>query len=462
LILALGCLSAQPTAHAQERASITLGEAGSILVERSRDLAISELSIEQARLLRDQARSVLLPNLNLGFQYTFRDTEVEFDLPNFYAPLLPYLEPVYTAANLEQFFEDNPDVPDARLLARAEAEPSIIQFQHDYRFDATLYQTIFDWRALSLLDQAATTLAQAENGREQLLYQLQGGLEALYFDAVSLRRLVELGEGNVELTEIDFQRATGAYEEEVGNRFEMTRAEVAVQTARRQLETTRLSYELLLEALRVYLDLEELVDVVPPADLEPLEGLDQAREIALRNRPELRGLALETQLHEEQLAEIRAGWFPTVRAQAQATTVRESAFAGDAFSWSIGLILSWDIWDGGLRIAQRRVAQLGLEADTLRTERQMGIIDSEIRSAFMRLESQHRVMPSIRSEAELAERNDWVTREAFALGAATALDVDVAQQQLYLARVALARAEVELQALIYDLHRVSGAATLAE
>jgi len=239
-VFCLMVFSAVPSS-AQERGTISLEEARSMLLDVNRDLQISALQIEQARLLEDQARSVLLPNVRVGFDYTFRDSEVEFELPNLYAPLLPYLDSVYESNAMDEYFAANPDAFDARLLASAPSEPSVIQFQHDYRLTVALQQTVFDFRALSLLAQAKTTLEQAEASRETVLFQLNGALEALYFDAVSTSRLVEVSHRNVEIAQIEFDRTTAAFEEEVGNRFEMTRAEVAVQTARRELENAQLA-----------------------------------------------------------------------------------------------------------------------------------------------------------------------------------------------------------------------------
>ena len=441
----------------QPRTSLSLADAAVVLDEGSRTLRISNATIEQARLLHTQARSALLPDVNLSFAYTFRDREVLFEMPNAYAPLSPYLDSVYNGdLELQQYLGDNPNVPDARAMAATEAEASVIQYRHDYRFGATVNQTILDFRVLSLLDQADIALEQAENGREQAGYQLYASLQALYFEALAAQRLVEVSEHNVELAEIASERATAALEEDVGNRFEENRAQIAVHTAQRDLEASRLAYSLATEALRAYLDLPEAFDVVEPPPLEPVETIDDVLGEALATHPGLEGVELSRRLSEERLDENRAQWWPTVHAQAQATTVRESAFSGDAFSWSLGIVLNWDVWDGGLRLAQRNTVELDIEANRLRLEQQHANVTSSVRNAWMRYETQAQLMDSVRAEAELASRNHWITQEAFDLGAATSLDVDIAQQQLYLAEVAQALSEVRLRALLYELHRLAG------
>ena len=46
--------------------------------------------------------------------------------------------------------------------------------------------------------------------------------------------------------------------------------------------------------------------------------------------------------------------------------------------------------------------------------------------------------------------------EAWSLGAASQLEVDIARSQLFLSEIALAEAEVRLQGFIYELYRLSG------
>ncbi len=439
------------------RGSLSLARAVETLGTSSRDLEMASGSIEQARLLRDQARAVLLPSANLSGSYTLRDQEVELLQPNPYAPLAPYLDSVYeNDPDLQQFFVDNPSVPDARNLAAATSEPIVVQNRHDFRFDLTLRQTLFDARALVYLDQAATALEQAELNREQVRYRLEGALQALYFDALALRRLIDISAGNFELARISAERARAAYELEVGARFDANRATVSAQTAQREYERAVLSYELALEALRAYLRLDDVQDVETPPTLDPPESLEALIESALENRPELAASALALRSVDERLDENRAGWWPSFSAQAQASVVRESAFTGDAFSWNLGVFMNWDLWDGGLRLAQRDTIEIDRYNAELAADAQADAIVSELRSAWLRYETQARVLPSIRAEAELAERNNWLTREAQDLGAASALEVEISQEQLFLARIALADAEVTLQEIIYELYRLAG------
>ncbi|MCA9562853.1 MAG: TolC family protein, partial [Myxococcales bacterium] len=209
--------------------------------------------------------------------------------------------------------------------------------------------------------------------------------------------------------------------------------------------------------IRAYLDLDDLYDVVePPHPGEPTLVLDELISLAQANRPEMEGYRLSSQLHEQQLEEVRAGWWPVISAQAQAVMVRESAFSGSPFSWNIGVNLNWHIWDGGLRLSRRDSLEMYLNQDDLNAEAARRRIETEVRQAYMRYQSQSRIMPSVENEARLAQLSHTVNSQALEIGGATALEVETALNNLYLAQLAEANASTELLALLYELYRVTG------
>lgn len=436
---------------------MSLQEARVQLSEASRDLTIARHRVSQAQLLEDQARSVLMPSFNIQFSYTFRDSEVEFGFPNVYAPLAPYLDVVYNASpELQAFLEDNPEIPDARALAAIPPSSDVVVQRHDYQTHFTVFQTVFDMRALALLDQAETTLEQAEAGEAVARSQLDGALVGLYFEALRARRFVEVAIGNSEIARIEFDRAQTAFDENVGNRFEVSRAEITHERILNDQRNAELAYTLTIEALMAMLDVDQPFDVVVPPEVDAPSSLDALVEAAVQWRPEVGAADLAIRLDEERLSENRASWWPTVRAQAQATVVRESTFSGDAFSWSLGLFLNWDVWDGGLRLAQRDTIELDIMQDELRREQVADQISDELRATWRRYETQQALMPTIVRQVELGERNLWLAQEALNLGVAGSLDVDTAQQQLFLAQRTLADAEITLQSLTYELRRLAG------
>lgn len=440
-----------------EREVLTLQRAREVMSERNFELEINRQAIEQAALLEDQALALVLPSLDIAGSLIIREEETVIEFGNTYAPLLPYLESVYAMdTSLEQYFQDNPGIPDARMLAQLPSEPMTVTNQIDWQVTATLTQTIYNARAFPLLDQAEIMLSQAETVYEAVEFELIGALYRLYFNAVRYARLIEAAERNIDLAALTLERAQVAYEEDVGNRFEVTRAEVALQQADREWENAKLAYELAVESLAVLLNIPGDFDTIEPPALDQPAHQDDLFEQALNSRPDLENLRLMMMFHEERIDEVRSEWWPILQLQGQSVIREESAFSGDMVAWQLIFIANWSIWDGGIRIAERQVREFDLIQSQLRLEQAAAQVESTIDQAFLRVQGQQRLVSSARAEVELAQENMELTQDAFDLGAATSLDVQMAQQQLHLSEVTLASSEIELQYLIYELYRLSG------
>lgn len=443
------------------RRVVTLEEARTLLRENNTTLRTNTSVIEQVRLLERQATGVFLPTANVSLSYIYNGQEIVFQQPNTYTPLLPYLE--VTAAThpgeldlaLAAARAQAPGFPDARELGREQFEPAVIQFHHDFRFNASIRQTIFNMRAFPLLDMADISIAQAEQGQEQIDYQLQSTLQQLYFNAVLMQRRVDLARRNVELTRIDLKRAQDLLAADAGVKFEVTRAEVAVSRAEREVENARLGYNLSIEALALVMNVEPDFDVVRPPDKPIPSNTEELREQALTQRPEIRGAELAMQLEEERLSEVYAQWWPVVFAQAQMSASRGSLFAND-INWSVMVTASWDIFLGGNRLTEAERVELVQQQRTYEYEEKKIQIERELQQSLIQIKSQQIQVITAQSEVELAQENLELTRAAAELQAATNLEVELARQQLFLSELALATAEVQLQVAVYELYRQSG------
>lgn len=442
---------------ADARDPLPLDEARAQMHARNFQFEVLARQVDQAALLTRQARAILLPSINVTGIYTLNDQAVTFEQPNVYAPLGPYLEEVYQGSpSLQQFLADNPDVPDARNLAEEEFPAAVIQYRHDWRGIATVTQTLFNARAMPLLRLAELTQDQAAQGADVLRYELDAALLRLYFQALATLRMVEIAERNADTVALEAERARRALEEGVGTAFEARRSEVFALRSQRDLEATRRSYDMILEAIALLLNREADFDVVEPPALERTEGVDALERELVRERPDMEALRRQLAIDEVSIRESRAQFWPVVFAQAQGTLQRSSAFAGDPFRWAISVQASWDIFDGGLRRAEREGRELQAMQTEIRLEERERAIWSELRQAFIELASQEQQLEGARAEAELAYQSWQLSEQARELGVASALDVEVALQQRFLAEVAAESARIAVQQQLYDILLRSG------
>ncbi len=436
---------------AQDARVLTLADALELVELQNHDVGTAREAVHRAELQEEQAYATIRPSVNLTGGYQLNDEEIEFDFGGAIAPLMPYLGAVYANHGA-----GDPSIPDPALFAEASGDPQISQYRHDFRGSLTVEQTLYTARARPFIRQARIHIEQAENGVDQVAFELRGAVIDTYFSVYLQLRLVEVAERNAELARLAWERAVAALETDVGNRFEVVRAQVEVANAERDVENARTAYEIGREVLATLLDEGPDFDVVAPPTVEGAGATPSQADDAATAHPTVESQEIATRLHEEQIREARARWYPAFFAVAQTNLQRENPFLGDQFTWIIQLGASWDLYDGGVRGAIRRQRESDVVAAELRREQAVDQAMAQIRMAELQVEQLERDVESARAQVALAEENVALTESAWELGAATALDIQFAREQRYLSDLALVSAEVRLQQQLYDQRRLLG------
>lgn len=438
-------------AFAQEAAVpsiLTFDAAQSIMLERNWDLRLARRALDEAAVYETQSRAAFIPSLSVVGIYTMNQDEVTFEFGNPYAPLAPYLQAVAA---------DHPnEVPPPSLLTDAESPPMIVQFKHDYRMIATLTQPLLIPPSIPALSLANSAQDAAEAGVAYATMQLRGGIIQLFFGAARFQRFIEISERMVELAQIQLNTAAVALEEGVGNELDLYRAEVGHSTAVRNLDNARVAYDVAISAIASLLDVDADFDIEQPPELPVPENIGDLTRAAFQSRPDIWLNDVMVEMADERLMISRLGWAPILLAQFQVMAQRESAFSGDIFVWSLSVTASWDIFDGGFRIAEIRQQENNVVRAEMERARVDHQIESELEQAWLRLENQRNQVDNARAESDLANRAYEAALDARQLGAATTLEVDLARSQLFISELALADVEIQLQAEIYEIHRLAG------
>jgi len=427
------------------------------LRENNLQVEIARQSLHDAAVIDSQARSIFVPTLNVTGQIVYNSREVTLEMGNMFAPLSPYLESTYqNDPALQAYFANNPEAVDARALANAEPESMVVSPRVDYSAQATLTQPIFTARIFPARKLANIVQAQAEAGIEVAAQQSLVAYNQLYFQAVSLRQFIAVAKQNVENARIQLERAQILFEEEAGSRFDVTRAEVQHRAAQRDLANAQTSYQLSIEALATLMRVEANFDVLMPEELEAPTSLQAVMDIAMSERAEFTVSELDVAWNDAKAQEAKMRKYPTLMAQANASVGRVTVFTDKAVTWSLALIASWDILDGGAANRDRRSARIEQTRASLRRELERDQIRDEIRRSWLEYENQDNLIGQAAAEVALAAENYQLTLDARQLGAASALDVDVAQNQLYHAQLAYSDAITSKMSAIYNLYIMQG------
>lgn len=436
LLVGSSAVTAQPI--------LTLDEAVDQLDETAIELDVARLSVQYAERQRQQALALVRPTLQLDALYQMNDQKVELEGQSPYAPLQPFLEQVY------QDHPDNPDLYDPSLLTQGAGGTAVVQPRHDFSGSLTFSQTLFNMRSLPAVRSVTAGVDVARQGVVQTRYQLEGAVIQAYFGAVLAQRVIEVRAQNMELIELAYERARSAFESEVGTRFDVRRAEVDLERASRELANAELGYALAIDGLATLLNIDADFDVEEPAARE----VPASREAALTysdTLPDLVSFELQLERQEYLIRQARAQWYPQVFGQFSVAARRETAFSGDPYSWTLRINAVWMLYDGGARRADRQardVEALQIELERERTELR---IAADLRALELSIQQERENIESARLQRDLATESLALANEARELGAATTLDVDTAREQLALAELQVAIAEVSLQQLLAEL-----------
>lgn len=421
------------------------------------NVEIARKSLEDAAIIDSQARSIFVPTINVTGQIVYNSREIQLSMGNMFAPFSPYLESTYrNDPVLQDYFANNPDAIDARMLANAPAEEMVVRPRTDFSASATLTQPLFTARIFPARKLARIVKQQAEAGVEIAAQQSLIAYNQLYFQGVTLRQFIAVARQNVENARIQLDRAQVLFEEQAGTKFDVTRAEVQHRAAQRDLANAETSYRLSIEALATLMRVAADFDVEMPEEIAAPTSLESVLEVAMTQRAEFVASELAIARSDAMAQEAKMRKYPTLVGQANASAARVTVFTGKALNWSLALVASWDIYDGGAANRDRRSARIEQSRASLQMEQQRDQIRDEIRRSWIELQNQENLIDQASAEMAFAVENYQLTLDARNLGAASALDVDMAQNQLYQSQLAYADALSSKMAAIYNLYIIQG------
>jgi len=374
---------------ASAQAPLTMAEAVRGVMARNERAAIAdqELVASEARLRR--ARSLFFPDVTFTgrFRHAPETTERDADrlngtLEGKFSVFDARSFPVYAAARLEI---------DAQRLESAEAR-----------------------RRLAFLasDSFLVTL-----GAEQAL-------------AVSERR-VELARRTLEDT---IARREAAL---VGTN-DVTKAELELATAQREAARARA------EATSTRLALGNLLGapvdgaLVPPADLDPRADEPPARlvERALRLRSDTAAARLRADVADRLAVEPLMRTIPTLSLVGEYRRSSSAEFFGRDNDWFVGADLTWALYDGGERYAERDEKLALKKVAALQARAAERAVDLDVRQAVVAVEAARTARVKADAAALSAPKNADEVAALYRQGLATALDVADASVRAYSAELA--------------------------
>ncbi len=276
--------------------------------------------------------------------------------------------------------------------------------------------------------------------RSQTIADLQLAARLAYWEAVRASASVDVARAQQERAKRLFDDTRALFDAGMAVRADVLAAEERIATARVQVIAAENAAENARSQLRSLLHIDpsdrlELADSLPgplpapPAPVEELQGL------ALAKRPELIAMAaqLEALRSREQLA--RAEGRPIVGAVAQWDYSRPNQRyfpQADEWksSWSVGLLASWTLFDGGKARADTsasRLTQRAVSEDRQDLERRIRV---EVENGRRNLESALATVAAADAAHEAGLEREKEARERHSAGLAAMVEILDAEAQL--------------------------------
>jgi outer membrane protein TolC len=414
LALVLGGVA--PTS-AEAQPTLTLQDVQQLAVKNYETVRLAKEEVEQARWLKRQAFSAVLPNVNVNGTYTRNLVSAEFEFGGRTIQVLP---------------------------------------GNDYNFGFTFSQPIYaGFRELRALRQTemnieAAGVALGTNVQDTVLNVTRG-----YYRVLGAQEYVDISQRALEVTEATLKTAESLYRAGEAVETAVLRARVAVGNAQRQLLDAQNQLVLVRDQLRLFLGIAgdfQLTRPPPP----PLPGatVDDLIKQGLDARPELRALELQRRIAELEIQKRKGAYLPTVKADGSVTQ-RRASFPSSRIG-SIAINATWNVFNGGRTGADVGAAETTLRETDLRRDLLRKQTENDIRTAFLRIETLGANVDVLTRQVEVARRNADETARAYKVGEATDLDILSANELQSRSERDLLEATFSYEIAMYELRRAVG------
>jgi outer membrane protein TolC len=336
---------------------------------------------------------------------------------------------------------------------------------------ATLSQPIFNATAFPLLGQARQNhdaqIAQSLDDKRVLAFDAaRAFIAALQSEAV-----LQAAQQKLESSKANLGDTQARADAQLSSTNDVTRSEIEVAASQRELELDKGALTLAYLQLAFTINSPITGALSPPALLlQSARNAPPAPEAlirtALARRPDLVAKK-HTALGAHDFAqEPLLRLVPTVSATGSfsltsnlPTVMGVTARPNDEF---LGLTVGWQIFDAGVRYADKRSRDASANIADLNTDVLVRSIDIQVRSAIVTLESQQAALAASERSMIAARKSSAETAILYRQGLAKAIELVDAAEQRFLAEVSYATAEYSVALAYLGLRQAIGLDPLGE
>ena len=367
------------------------------------------------------------------------------------SPLLPQLSGLVSATRSQSNLTVTSQTTGQTLQI-----PSSRQLSDTFLAQVSLSQLLFDFGKNLAATEAARKLAEVAVEDVELQRQLISlAVKEAYTNILFAGRLIRVQEQAVQRAELNLRSAKGFFEVGTRPKSDVARAEVDVANARVDLIRARNA----LRTARVALNTAMAIEVDTPTAIQDnlvfeAANLDRAqlRGEALRSRPEYRQSKLRVSAAEATERQTFRDFFPDISGNGSYGGTQPQLNE----NWTLGLSLSWTLFDGGNRVARYHEAKANLEGARQRVKSTELDIIQNVEQAEIAVEEAQERIQAAQALVASAQENFRLAQGRFDAGVGTILELTDAQLALTQAQNTEAQALADYRIALARLDRAVG------
>jgi outer membrane protein len=287
------------------------------------------------------------------------------------------------------------------------------------------------------------------------------GVETAYLEAVARRRLVQVAESTVKSEDAHLDQARRFVAAQAKDPIEVAQAQSRDANARSALAQAQSNEANALANLRSAIGWVDPANspIVSanwptPSEAEP-PGLTALVETARKTRPEIIQLDKEVEAADANLTAAHAERRPVLSASAQTQWSPGTNDWSPEPSWTAGLTLSWNLYDGGRAMADARIARAGVQSALAQRDALLVSLTSQLDLSRSQIIA-NRANVQASTEAVVAARAQLQLAEArYAQGLGSQIELADAQTAVTTAQGNLVQAEFQLATAWAQLRRAT-------
>lgn len=465
------------SARSESPVSLTLDEAIQVALNQNFDLQQTRLDVRNADAQVREAWGQVLPQIDVSGGYTrnvvtanpFAGSDVtglfaggnSADWVAFNERARADGDPTTSPITFQEFQERQQEAREAAGVSLG-GGGNPFGVDNEFRSGISLTQTLFNGSAFSAIAGAQQLKDVNQRAVDRQMQRLADQVRQAYYDALLTQERVQVLQQRVQRTETTLQEVSTQVRQGVTPKFQRLSTEVELSNTQTQLVQAENAVGLALDNLKntmgLSVDRPIRLDGSLAAENPALYrevSMQRAIETALDRRPDVEQARLAIDLRKVQENTVRAEYLPRLSAVANFnytgrvpddreltlsdpndpfaySTLNRGFFADDFWnpSFSVGLQLSWNIFNGFQTTARVEQQQVAVRRAEISYEQARRGVELEVRRALRNLEDARQRIQNQQQNIQRAETNYQFVSQRVQQGVSSQLELREASDQL--------------------------------